>query len=38
MKYHCRECKFTWEGQIDTLFKVLQHEKTHKKPKDNEDE
>ena len=31
MKYHCRYCNFKWEGFSDTFFKVLEHEKTHKK-------
>ena len=30
MKYNCRECKFKWDGNIDTFDKVLAHEKTHK--------
>ena len=31
MKYNCRECKFSWEGNTDTFDKVLIHEKTHKR-------
>ena len=33
MKYHCRDCKFNWEGNSDTFQKVLDHEKTHIKNK-----
>jgi hypothetical protein len=29
MKYHCSDCKFSWEGNSDTFQKVLVHEKTH---------
>ena len=31
MKYNCRECKYKWDGNSDTFFRVLEHEKTHKK-------
>ncbi len=31
MKYNCRKCKFSWEGNSDTFVKVLIHEKTHQK-------
>lgn len=31
MKYNCKNCKFHWEGNIDTFEKVIAHEKTHKK-------
>ena len=31
MKYHCRDCRFSWEGNSDTFQKVLVHEKTHLK-------
>ena len=31
MKYNCKDCKFHWEGNIDTFEKVIIHEKTHQK-------
>ena len=31
MKYNCRQCNFKWDGNSDTFFKVLVHEKTHEK-------
>ena len=37
MKYNCRECRFKWEGNTDTFFKVLAHEKTHKPQKPQEE-
>ncbi len=30
MKYKCQQCRFQWEGNTDTFFKVLEHEKIHK--------
>ncbi|WP_297464443.1 hypothetical protein [Nitrosarchaeum sp.] len=33
MKYNCKDCKFHWEGWIDTFEHVLTHEKTHLKNK-----
>lgn len=29
MKYNCRKCKYKWEGNIDTFYTILDHEKTH---------
>lgn len=29
MKYNCSQCKFRWEGNSDTFFKVIEHEKIH---------
>ena len=37
MKYQCKQCKFSWEGFSDTFDKVLIHEKTHKRGKNNGD-
>ncbi len=31
MKYHCRDCSFTWQGNSDTFEKVIVHERTHLK-------
>lgn len=31
MKYNCKDCRFSWEGNSDTFEKVLTHEKTHLK-------
>jgi len=31
MKYNYRTCRFKWEGNIDTFFKVLEYEKSHKR-------
>ncbi len=29
MKYNCKKCNYHWEGNADTIDKVLTHEKTH---------
>ena len=31
MKYHCMNCSFHWEGNIDAFEQVITHEKIHKK-------
>jgi len=31
MKFNCKNCTFHWEGNSDTIEKVLAHEKTHLK-------
>jgi len=31
MKFNCKKCNFHWEGDSDTIQKVLVHEKTHVK-------
>lgn len=31
MKYNCQTCDYKWEGNTDSFFEVLAHEKTHKK-------
>lgn len=30
MKYNCKDCKFKWEGNMDSFNQVLAHEKSHR--------
>lgn len=30
MKYKCQKCRFQWEGNNDTFFQVIEHERIHK--------
>lgn len=30
MKYKCQHCRFQWEGNTDTFFQVIEHERIHK--------
>jgi len=30
MKYKCQQCRFQWEGNNDTFFQVIEHERIHK--------
>ncbi|MDX1595914.1 MAG: hypothetical protein R3327_03140 [Nitrosopumilaceae archaeon] len=29
MKYKCQKCRFQWEGNNDTFYQVIEHERIH---------